>query len=195
MAYTNSGYKRSMTITVVKSGDDGSTITTTYDGRQAFPGHAALTDDEFAKLTRNGTDGSWDIRLAAFKSYLEPLIGADAYASIPWTSPTLGPILVLSSKYVRLMAIAETQGTTIIAASYNSSNNSIANVDDNITVYFTVSNPNVEQSLSIQALTNYSQATYECPNGYDIRDVVITRLTQETNNSNYNTQVDILNEW
>ena len=72
MAYTETGFKRSMKITITKTGNDGSVINTTYDGQGEFIYNgttytAIASDDDFRRLERNGANGDWDIRLNAFK--------------------------------------------------------------------------------------------------------------------------------
>ena len=83
MAYTETGFARSMKLIITRTGDDGSVVNTTYDGQGAFGGYQAIaSDDDFRRLERNGVDGDWDNRFNAFKAYVLGEIGQDAYSVI-----------------------------------------------------------------------------------------------------------------
>lgn len=63
MAYTETGFKRSMKIEITKTGSDGSVVKNTYDGQAEFTyngvTYAAIpSDDDFRRLERNGVNGS-----------------------------------------------------------------------------------------------------------------------------------------
>lgn len=77
MAYVNTGNKRSLTFTLTKkiSGVVQVGYPKTYDGRLAFLGYAAITDEEARRLT----DSAYNARLTAFQSYVENIeAGFDA---------------------------------------------------------------------------------------------------------------------
>ena len=62
MAFTETGFKRSMKITITKTGNDGSVVNSTYDGQGEFIHNATTytaiaSDDDFRRLERNGVNG------------------------------------------------------------------------------------------------------------------------------------------
>ena len=71
MAYVNTGTERSLTFTLTKT-VGGVTVQgypKNYDGRLAFPGYAALTDEAARRLTTS----QYNVRLAAFHDYVESI--------------------------------------------------------------------------------------------------------------------------
>lgn len=71
MAYVNTGNKRSLTFPLTKK--VGGVVQVgypkVYDGRLAFPGYSAITDQEARQLSTS----QYNTRLAAFLSYVESI--------------------------------------------------------------------------------------------------------------------------
>lgn len=152
MAFTNTGYIRSMKVTITKTGDDNSIVTTTYDGQDAFGAFTAIPDnDTFRRLERNGVDGDWDLRLAAFKDYLLDELGADIYNLIVWNNQYVS----LEEYDIKIMAIDGTGGQDIIAIAYKNGVESI--IKETISISFDT----LDISGLIQIATgNYSSYPY-----------------------------------
>jgi hypothetical protein len=73
MAYVNNGTSRSLRVSVNKvvGGNQVQGYPKVYDGQDAFPGYAALTDEEMRQLS----DVDFDTRYAAFVVYVESIEG------------------------------------------------------------------------------------------------------------------------
>lgn len=79
MAYTNTGWKRSLSITIYKFINEILDSTITENGALSFT-HNGITYPEWnstqiQQSTYNGSNGTWDIRLSAFLSYLNAKYG------------------------------------------------------------------------------------------------------------------------
>ena len=193
MAYTETGFKRSMKVTITKTGNDGSVVTSVYDGQGEFiyngTTYAAIaSDDDFRRLERNGVDWGWDVRLLAFKNYVLTEAGQDAYDSITWSN-SVQRILEYD---IKLMSVQGSSGTSIIAVAY--SGGIISVIPDSVTVQFDTLVPT--GSVQIPANQYYS-GTYQILDGggtiFDITNPIVTPSI--TNNAKYNITIDALNQW
>ena len=190
MAYTETGFKRSMKINITKSGDDGSSVVTTYDGQNAFGEFLAIpNDDDFRRLERNKTNGDWDLRLVGFKNYVLTEAGHDAYDSIDWSNS----IQSLAVYDIKIMAVAGTQGTGIIAISYKDGINVPTN--ETVNIYFDTLD---KTGVQLQIASYYLSGVYNMDqdDGLDIRDLSNPLVVPTSSvNGIYNITIDTENEW
>lgn len=102
MAFTYSGFKKSLNLVITKTAHPTNVETVINENGQGefiFNGttYPQLTDDEFSKLVSNGVDGTWEVRKNAFIAYM-----ADKYAlepdllySIPWQDSRIEVVEIL----------------------------------------------------------------------------------------------------
>ena len=174
MAYTETGFSRSMRLIITKTGDDGSVINTTYDGQGAFGGYQAIaSDDDFRRLERNGVDGGWDNRFNAFKAYVLGEIGQDAYSVIDW----LDCIRRIEVYVVKFMQIADSQAKSVVASVYK--NGVRADAPEDLTILFDLPvSKNI--GLIIPAHGNLSDAYYiQNQSDGDISTISNIRITPQ----------------
>lgn len=189
MAFTETGFKRSMKITITKNGNDGTVVETTYDGQDAFGSFSAIADDDtFRRLERNGVDGDWDLRLIGFKSYVLAEAGQIAYDNIDWGDS----ILSINEYDVKIMAVAGSQGTEIIAIVYK--DGVLASTLETVNVYF---NTLDKTGVQIQIANNYCSGIYSMDQADgDIRDISNPVVSPTASaNGIYNVTIDTINEW
>ena len=114
MAYVYTGTKRSLTFTLTKTvggipvpGTGG-----TYDGRNAFPGYAALTATQAAQLTTS----QFNTRLAAFLDYVESLnLGFDSSTDFTNSASVSDPATCPPPATTTTTTAAATTTTTAVA--------------------------------------------------------------------------------
>lgn len=181
-----------MKVTVTKTGNDNTVVATTYDGQGAFGIYTAIaSDDDFRQLERNGVDGAWDIRLAAFKSYVLSEVGADVYALINWDDNTVISIDVYD---IKIKAIENTGGQEVIAIVYK--NGILSPTLETVTVYFNTLNDN-NTNVPLQIASNYYSGIYSMENGdgtiFDITN--ISASPDSSVNGIYNVTLDTENTW
>lgn len=189
MAFTETGFKRSMKITITKTGNDGTIVETTYDGQGAFGAFPAIPDnDTFRRLERNGTNGNWDLRLVGFKNYVLSEAGQDAYDTINWSEA----ILSIDTYDVKIMAVSGTQGTSIIAIVYK--NGVLAPALETVNVYFDTLD---KTGVQLQIASNYYSGTYSMDQADgDIQGVTNPVISPASSvNGVYNITIDTINEW
>ena len=188
MAYTETGFARSMKLIITKTGDDGSVVSTTYDGQGAFGGYQAITDDYvFRRLVRNDVDGDWDNRFNAFKAYVLGEIGQDAYYTIDWGDC----IRSIDTYVIKVMQTENSQAQSIIALVYKDGIRVAAPEALNILFDLPVSK---NASLTILA-NDYGSNIYDIqnPSDGDVRDISNIRVApQYSVNGSYSTLLDIM---
>lgn len=135
MAYTETGYKRSMRVTITKTGNDGSVVTDTYDGQGAFDIFPAIASpDDFRRLERNQAgNGDWDVRLAAFKNYIIAEAGQAAFDAVN----ALDEWVVNLSEYeARIMLTDNIHGDELIVVLYSVSTGLTVSAKEDLTITF-----------------------------------------------------------
>ncbi len=178
MAYTETGFKRSMKVARTKTGNDDSVVTTIYDGQDEFiydgdTYQAIASDDDFRRLERNGVDGDWDVRLAAFKNYVLQEAGADAYAAIDWDTA----IENLTQYDVKIMSVEGSSGYDIIAIVYV--NDILASTNETVNVLFDLP---ITKDIPLQIPSINRSGTYSInlQGDEDINSVTNARISPES---------------
>lgn len=190
MAFTETGFKRSMKITITRTGNDGTVVSTIYDGQEAFGVFPAIADnDTFRRLERNGVDGDWDLRLIGFKNYVLSEVGQTVYDLIDWDNNT---IISINTYDIKIMAVAGTGGQEIISIVYK--DGMLASTNETVNVYFDTIN---KTGVQLQIANNYYSGTYlmDQADG-DIREITNPTISPTTSvNGIYNITIDTVNEW
>lgn len=192
MAYFNSGYTRSMKVQITKIGSDNSEVTDTYDGQLEFGAFPAIPDnDTFRRLERNGTNGDWDLRLAAFKTYVQSEAGIDAYSSIDWSDAVVAP----NTYHIAIQPISGTSGNSVIAVLY--SNNQAALALENIVVALTTNtNPAELFNLTISIGNQTSSIHQFVEPTTTINNASVISVTPSSSaNGIYGAAIEAENEW
>lgn len=190
MAFTETGFKRSMMITITKTGNDGTIVESTYDGQDAFGTFSAIPDDDtFRRLERNGVDGDWDLRLIGFKNYVLSEVGQTVYDLIDWDNNT---IISINTYDIKIMAVAGTGGQEIISIVYK--NGAVADASETVNVYFDTLD---KSAVQLQIANNYYSGTYRMDQADgDIRDISNPVVSPTASiNGIYNVTIDTVNEW
>ena len=190
MAFTETGFKRSMKITITKTGNDGTMVSTIYDGQEAFGAFSAIADnDTFRRLERNGVDGDWDLRLIGFKNYVLSEVGQAVYDLIDWDNNT---VVSINTYDIKIMAVAGTQGQEIIAIVYE--NGAVTGTSETVNVYFDTLD---KSAVQLQIANNYYSGTYSVDQADgDIRDISNPVVSPTASiNGIYNVTIDTVNEW
>ena len=192
MAYFNSGYTRSMKVQITKTGSDGSQVVNTYDGQAAFGEFPAIpSDDDFRRLVRNGVDGAWDLRLAAFKNYVQTQAGLDAYNSIEWNNA----VIASNSYHIAIQPVLGSSGYSIIAVLYLDNQAALALED--ITIALITNTDYVELfNLTISAGNQTSSIHEFVEPTTTISNVSIISVTPSSSaNGIYGAEIEPQNEW
>lgn len=194
MAYVETGFKRSMKIEIVKTGNDNSVVTYTYDGQAEFT-YGGVTyvaipsDDDFRRLERNGLNGSWDVRLNAFKNYVFAEVGPDAYNSINWSLS----VQEVPHYSIKMMRRYGGQGE-IQAVSYVDGN--LQSVNENIYVLLSFTGGNTDIQFTILAGHYYSNNYLMTVDDIDLTNVsLISVFPTVSGNGIYSISVDTVNEF
>lgn len=193
MAYTETGFKRSMKITITKTGNDGSVVNTTYDGQGEFIydgiTYTAITsDDDFRRLERNGANGDWDVRLNAFKGYVFAEAGPEAYATIDWDLS----IQELPQYSIRVMSRAGGQGEILVVSYVN---DILQFVNEDVYVLLSFTGGSQDEQFTIPSGQYYSNSYSMTPSDVDLSNVSSVSVSPTTSaNGVYIVTVDTVNE-
>lgn len=194
MAYTETGFKRSMKITITKTGNDGSVVNTTYDGQGEFVYDgitytAIADDDDFRRLERNGANGDWDVRLNAFKGYVFAEAGPEAYATIDWD---LG-IQELPQYSIRVMSKAGSQGEILVVSYVN---DILQFVNEDVYVLLSFTGGSQDEQFTIPSGQYYSNSYSMTPSDVDLSNVSSVSVSPTISaNGVYIVTVDTVNEF
>lgn len=189
MAFTNTGFIRSMKVTITKTGSDESVLTTTYDGQEAFGAFLAIRDDyAFRRLERNGVDGDWDLRMAAFKAYVLSEEGQTVYDMIQWDRAYVN----LVEYDIKLMAVAGSGGHDVVAIAYK--DGELAELSETLSIFFDTLG---DRGILQIAAGDYSSHPYQLlQDDGDIRNVSNAySIPSESIHGTYSITVDTVNEW
>lgn len=185
MAWVNSGYERSLKVTITKTGSDNSTTIINEDGRQAFGSYPSLTTDEFKQLTLD----SFNLRLDAWKSYLlNKYASSDSglYASIPFTNTRR------EMKEVAVMSVQGTQGSEIIAILRGViNNNNLYEAPQELVVTFKDGNLTTRTLTIHPGQRNSSSIIYTTQGEGSVQDITDLTLTPNL----YNIVLDTIQEY
>lgn len=193
MAYAETGFKRSMKIEITKTGSDNSVVTSIYDGQAEFTydgvTYAAIpSDDDFRRLERNGVNGSWDIRLNAFKSYVFNESGPAAYNSINWSLC----VQEIPQYSIKIIQRAGGQGE-ILAVSYVGEN--IQSVNEDVYVLLSFTNGAQNEQFTIPSGQSYSNSYSMTAADIDLTNVSSVSVSPTvSDNGIYSVSVDTVNE-
>lgn len=194
MAYTETGFKRSMKITITKTGNDGSVVNTTYDGQGEFVydgiTYMAITnDDDFRRLERNGSNGDWDVRLNAFKGYVFAEAGPEAYATINWDLS----IQELPQYSIRVMSRAGGQGEILVVSYINGI---LQSVNEDVYVLLSFTGGSQGEQFTIPSGQYYSNTYSMTPSDVDLSNVSSVSVSPTISaNGVYIVTVDTVNEF
>ena len=194
MAYTETGFKRSMKITITKTGNDGSVVNTTYDGQGEFiydgtTYTAIASDDDFRRLERNGVNGDWDVRLNAFKGYVFAEAGPEAYATIDWNLS----IQELPQYSIKVMQRAGGQGE-VLAVSYVGG--ILQSVSEDVYILLSFTGGSQNEQFTIPTGQYYSNSYSMTPSDIDLTNVSsVSVLPTISVNGVYTVTVDAVNEF
>ena len=194
MAYTETGFKRSMKIEITKTGSDNSVATSIYDGQEEFTydgvTYAAIpSDDDFRRLERNGVNGSWDIRLNAFKGYVFNESGPAAYNSINWSLS----VQEIPQYSIKIILRAGGQGE-ILAVSYVGEN--LQPVNEDVYVLLSFTNGAQNEQFTIPSGQYYSNSYSMTAADIDLTNVSSVSVSPTVSgNGVYSVSVDTVNEF
>lgn len=194
MAYTETGFKRSMKITITKTGNDGSVVNTTYDGQGEFIYNgttytAVASDDDFRRLERNGVNGDWDVRLSAFKGYVFAEAGPEAYATIDWNLS----IQELPQYSIKVMQRFGGQGE-ILCVSYV--DGILQSVNEDVYILLSFTHGSQGEQFTIPSGQYYSNSYSMTPSDVDLTNISSVSISPTVSaNGTYNVTVDPINEF
>lgn len=193
MAYTETGFKRSMKIEITKTGSDNSVATSIYDGQEEFTydgvTYAAIpSDDDFRRLERNGVNGSWDIRLNAFNGYVFNESGPAAYNSINWSLS----VQEIPQYSIKIILRAGGQGE-ILVVSYVGEN--LQTVNEDVYVLLSFTNGAQNEQFTIPSGQYYSNSYSMTAADIDLTNVSSVSVSPTVSgNGVYSVSVDTVNE-
>lgn len=194
MAYTETGFKRSMKIEIIKTGSDGSVVTNTYDGQEEFTydgvTYAAIpSDDDFRRLERNGVNGSWDIRLNAFKGYVFNESGPAAYNSVNWSLA----VQSINEYEVKVMRVFGDQGE-VICVSYV--DGVLQSVNEDVYVLLSFTGGAQGEQFTIPSGQHYSNRYEMTQADIDLNNVSSVSISPTVSaNGIYTVSIDPINEF
>jgi hypothetical protein len=194
MAYTETGFKRSMKIIITKTGNDGSVVESTYDGQEEFVYNgttytAIASDDDFRRLERNGVNGDWDVRLNAFKGYVFAEAGPEAYATINWDLI----VQELTQYSIKIMQRAGGQGE-ILCVSYVGG--VLQSVNEDVYILLSFTGGSQGEQFTIPSGQYYSNSYSMTPSDIDLTNVSSVSVSPTISaNGVYTVSVDPINEF
>ena len=182
-----------MKIEITKTGSDNSVATSIYDGQAEFTyngvTYAAIpSDDDFRRLERNGVNGSWDIRLNAFKGYVFNESGPDVYSSINWSLS----VQEVPQYSIKIILRVGGQGE-IFAVSYVGGN--LQPVNEDVYVLLSFTNGAQNEQFTIPSGQYYSNSYSMTAADIDLTNVSSVSVSPTVSgNGVYSVSVDTVNE-